>query len=220
MAKVELPANYQQSVNTLNGVPTQPEQPAQVPAAPKEKLISTTVTIQEPSRFRKMLRSLVPANPQEFRKSIWRNFVKPYGRDMLMGIIQAILYHGDSAPVNRSGMVIGGPLGYLNYNKISQQHIPPQNAFNTPVTTAFNYIDFRFEDWGSAEYIRKKLIEDTMDGKIASVSDYYAYVGLTAPYPANDYGWVNLSDANTRVVNAPGGGFTIVLPREMPIDHH
>lgn len=79
----------------------------------------------------------------------------------------------------------------------------------------FDFEDIIFETRRDAEDVREQMEELIDRYGTVSVSDMYDMAGLTAPYTANKYGWMNIRTAEPVRVR---DGYILKLPKPMPID--
>lgn len=104
---------------------------------------------------------------------------------------------------------------YVSYNRFSDKGSERRPYESARTNNRFNYEDILFETRGQAERVL-----DAMDGIIrkygvVDVAAMYEMVELTAPFTANNYGWMDISTATVERVY---GGYVIRLPKAMPIE--
>lgn len=81
--------------------------------------------------------------------------------------------------------------------------------------SSFDYDDIIFESRGAAEAVLDEMDRIIRKYGFVRVLDLYDMCELTAPYTAQDYGWMSISRAEvTRVRN----GYIIKMPKASPID--
>lgn len=81
--------------------------------------------------------------------------------------------------------------------------------------TSFDYDDIIFESRGAAESVLDEMDRIISKYGFVRVLDLYDMCELTAPYTAQDYGWMSISRAEVKPVR---NGYIINLPKASPID--
>ena len=79
----------------------------------------------------------------------------------------------------------------------------------------FDYDDIVFETRVEAEEVRRQMLDVITRYGFVTVADMYDMAGLTPPYTANSYGWVNIRTAEPVRVR---DGYILRLPKASPID--
>lgn len=79
----------------------------------------------------------------------------------------------------------------------------------------FDYDDIIFETRVEAEEVRRQMLDVIARYGFVTVADMYDMAGLTPPYTANSYGWVNIRTAEPVRVR---DGYILRLPKASPID--
>jgi hypothetical protein len=160
-------------------------------------------------------------------KGVVSDIVKA-GTDAIKDSIEAALYNGtrrDTPRVRREG-----DRSYVNYGGFSSNQRRDRDRDrdrdrnrdnrNRREFTASDRAYHRFENLifdsrVRAEEILNQLVDLTIDGGAARVSDLYDLAGMPSSYTDNDYGWEDLHRASVDPVR---GGYIINLPRPRPLD--
>ena len=112
-----------------------------------------------------------------------------------------------------------GPYDYSRqYQKVSFGGI---NNYQTspapsgrPTYSGFEYDNFIFESRGDVEKVIDQLTDCIEQYGQVSVADLYDAIGKTAPYTAENYGWISMAGAKAGISSE---GFRIVLPPVKPL---
>lgn len=133
--------------------------------------------------------------------------------------IERMIFGGDRAP-SRRGYRGAGSRNHTPYNRYSQpangrrEEVGPTISKRGRATHDFDEIilDSRAE----AEDVLSQLFEIISKYNVATVSDLYAMVGITANYTDDKYGWADIQSAD--VVRLRSEGYLLKLPRPEPLD--
>lgn len=82
--------------------------------------------------------------------------------------------------------------------------------------TGYSYDEVIIDNRGEAEEVLCRMDELIEMYGIVSVADLYDLIGKSHNYTDNKYGWTDIRSAS--VVRVRGGGYTIKLPRALPLD--
>lgn len=85
----------------------------------------------------------------------------------------------------------------------------------TRTTSGYSYDDIILETRGEAEAVLSRMDEIMEEYEVVRVADLYDLVGITGEHTDNKYGWTNIRNAEIERVR--GGGYTIKMPRALPI---
>lgn len=195
---------------------------SQIPGAAKEtkpaRHMKKVGGLVEKSPGRKIAEAFFDEDLDEFKKSFFKDMVRPAMRDFVFSIIQRLFYGGGPRVNSGNFINLGSSLvrdyvpnqsGYTNYQNIGQKAAPAK-------TGKFDFSDLIFRDMASA----KDLINE-MNATIA----YQGYVTVTDLYDSLDkigyldvtdnyWGWYNLANAQIRPVKT---GYQVLLPQPVQI---
>ena len=103
--------------------------------------------------------------------------------------------------------------GYVSYRDYSER----RDSRHSDVRSRgrFDYNDLVFESRGDAEVVLRQMYDMLDMYGVVTVGDMYDIAGETAPYTAEKYGWMGLTNADVKRIS---DGYIIKLPRAMPID--
>ena len=121
------------------------------------------------------------------------------------------LLRGDTG-TRRSGSSIDS-ISYRDYNKISKRDdVRYEDSSRTK--TGYNYDDVIVGSRTEAEEVLMRLDELIETYGQASVADLYDLVGITGKYTDNNYGWINIRNAEPVQVR---DGYLLRLPKVGPL---
>ncbi len=134
--------------------------------------------------------------------------IKQAVADVIKNGIDAIFY-GES-----SERYSGGNQPRKSYQKIYDN---TNNRRNTRTRAdLYDFEDILFNNRGDADRVLAQMDELIDRFEVASVNDYYEYVGITGNYTDYKYGWTDLRTAS--VVRNRDGSYMIKMPRALPIN--
>lgn len=104
-------------------------------------------------------------------------------------------------------------ISYTDYNNRSRRD--DRSYSRTRTTSGYSYDDIILETRGEAEAVLSRMDEIMEEYEVVRVADLYDLVGITGEHTDNKYGWTNIRNAEIERVR--GGGYTIKMPRALPI---
>ena len=136
--------------------------------------------------------------------------LKDTASDLVKRGVDAMLYGSGKSPnVERHGNA-----SYRKYQTASdKRYSRPSARYNR--RAAFDFDDIVLEDRRDAEAVLERLVDYTMEYKMASVADFYELVDFPTTYIDNRYGWDDLSDA--RVIRVRDG-YILDLPKPVALE--
>lgn len=126
-------------------------------------------------------------------------------------------------------MIFGGRVGssrnsplsnisYYNYGDRfggSPYSSKPKAVTDARSSMRFDYDNLIFANRSDAEMVLDQMWGSIKRYGLVTVMDLYDMADMTAPYTSDRYGWTDISSAS---VDRVYGGYTIKLPKAMPID--
>lgn len=103
---------------------------------------------------------------------------------------------------------------FVSYDKVSYRQEERRPPFRS-TTSHRNFDDIVITTRGEAEEVLSNLVDLTIDYDMATVADFYDFVGIQQRFTDQKYGWTNLSDATISRVR---GGYLINLPKPILLD--
>lgn len=185
-------------------------------AAPEKragKIVTGDVTIKKKNEIQKFAGEFISEDLNNVGSYIWNDIIVPNIKDTFFNIFTnglGMLLFGDR---NRGTK---GPASskrsYSDYYKSDRdRHI----VEDTRARSRFDYDDIIIRSRGDAESVLYEM-EDYIDRyKYVTVLDLYDFLGRTAPFTAERYGWTDISNARLRHVR---DGYKLDLPKPLPLD--
>ena len=174
-----------------------------------EKVVNGKVTTKKKNGLGKLVDMFISEDVGNIKNYIVQDVVVPTIKDTLLEVAKRLLWGGDSD----RGRGTASRISYRSYydkNNDRRAPVEPRSS------NRFDYDDIVINSRGEAEDVLIRMEEIIAKYDTVSVLDFYDMLGLTAPHTANKYGWTELGSA--KVVPVRGGGYTIKLPRALPID--
>lgn len=174
------------------------------------KVISGSAKIKKKSDIRKFADIFIAEDLQSIKDYIWWDVLIPYAKDTIEDVIHVILRGKDSAPRRKTAA------SKVSYGRFFEKNERKEYAPNK-ARAAFDYGDIVFESRGDAEVVLSAMDEVIQQFGVVSVGDLYDLAEVTTTnYAVNKYGWTDIHNAS--VIGNPREGYTIKLPRALPLD--
>lgn len=184
-----------------------------------EKKVSKVITgTVETSTKKKIRNSIIAKDGQTVKEyaifDVLIPSVKRLFYDFSSKILSMILF-GDGG---RGSGSASGPFDYSRqYQKVSFGGDSSRGPSSAPTRTnysGFEYDTFIFETRGDVEKVIDQLSDCIEQYGQVSVSELYDAIGKTAPYTAENYGWISMAGAKAAICSE---GFRIILPPVKPL---
>lgn len=192
----------------------------------REKIVTGAVTLRKKSVPSRMLHTLFSGQTDSVGTYVVGEVLLPAAKNMLadtvgmladalrQGMEQAIF--GDSRP-SRSG----ARPGYTNYSNITRSNLSParqtygDKKASERQRATHDFSDAIFDSRGEAEDVLDQLQTLIEQYKVATVADFYDFLGVSSAFVDNKWGWADLRGASVIMVH---GGHLLRLPKPTPID--
>jgi len=220
------PTNYPPNSNKSKAAAAQPKADAPKEKPKVEKVISGEAVIRKRGFGRKLKEVFTVDDMQSVGNYILYDVIVPTTRNLIVDILTQSVertFNGGGRPnttrynpqagrsqTNYSGM----------YNKTSSptgragEQDGPRISQHTRSVHEFE--DIVLQSRGEAETVLDKLRWLIEQYDVATVSDLYDSLGVTAKFTDDRWGWTNLVDAGIERVR--GGGYILLLPKTVPIN--
>lgn len=194
--------DYSSNSNKMKKQQTQTKKEKQKP------VVKNAARVKKKNDFFKFVDLFLPDDISNIGTNIVNDYVVPAVRNAIIDTVTYIV--GGETRSRRSGG--SSSSSYRNYYENKNR-----NSDRDRSRTGFGYEDILFDSMSDASAVLGAM-DDVLDRYgIVSVNELYEFAGVsTTNYMVNKYGWTNLSGAS--VVRARGGGYSIKLPKPMPID--
>jgi hypothetical protein len=125
------------------------------------------------------------------------------------------LIFGESRRRRGSTPPLGGPTGYVSYNRyaMGQQETAPR--LSRRARSQHNFDEIVLGSRNEAEAVIEQLFELVSRYEAVTVADLYASVGLESSHVDNKWGWTDVRGAG--VTKVRGGGYLLDLPEPRPL---
>lgn len=222
---VELPSN---SYASKRPQPETTTTAAETPRVKREKIVEGAVTMRKRSVPKRVLRTLFSGETDSVSEYVVGQVLLPAAKNMLVdtvGMITDALRQGMEQAIfgdtRQSRSRSSGRPGYTNYSNVTRSGLSPERqAYGERKMTQqqranHDFSDAIFQNRGDAEDVLEKLMALIEEYKIATVADYYEFVGVSNEFVDNKWGWTDLRGASIAMVH---GGHLLRLPKPIPLD--
>lgn len=202
---------------------TREKEESQTPELPKtfKPVIDSGSKVVESSGFRRLLKSLLPDDLNEFKKGVWNNIIVPAGKRVVQETVDAFL--NNDTPYRTNYSRTGSSTWRSPYNDrvsiFSWGNENRSSATSSPQPAddrrTVDEVMVEFDDIGKAKKVLASMREALAYYKILPVAAMYDFANQSCPFTYEDWGWTDLSKAE--VVRLPGGKYTIDVPKALPI---
>lgn len=176
------------------------------------KVVSGNVKTKKKGAAGKMADVFISEDVSNVKNYIFMDVLVPAIKKAISDIVRDgidMILYGESGRSKRNSS--GSKVSYASYYDGDRKASHTRSNNNA----RFDFEDIIFETRRDAEDVREQMEELIDHYGTVSVSDMYDMAGLTAPYTANKYGWINIRTAEPVRVR---DGYILKLPRPMPID--
>ena len=176
-------------------------------------VVSGSAKTKKKSEIRKAADIFISEDVHNLKNYLLMDVILPAVKRGIMGALDMILN--------------GGKVGnYYNDNNSRTPKVSYRNYYDEPrddrryggqqrARTRFDYEDIIYQTRGDAEAVLQQMYEVVDRYGLVTVGDMYDMARLDQPYTSNKYGWTRLN--NVEVVRS-GNGYTLRLPRALPLD--
>lgn len=177
-----------------------------------EKLISGSAKVRKKTSLQKFTDVFVPDDTNKVKDYIVQDILVPAVKDVILDVVKSLL--GVSGTSSKNSGTNGA-------SKISYRRFYETNNNNRVDSTSRNrnYYDcdtIILDNYAEADAVLTGMEEIISTYGLVSIADYYELVGVKGEYTDNKYGWTDLRTA--KLVRERDGGYSIKLPRAIPID--
>lgn len=179
-----------------------------------EKVVSGAVKTRD-NKGRKFADIFISEDASNVKSYIFMDVLVPAIKKAISDIvtdgIDMILYGGSGR-----GSKSRGETSRVSYRSYYEDRDRRRDSYGEyGARSRFDYDDIIYETRGEAEKVRNQMLDIIDRYGVVTVGDMYDLSGLTPPYTANNYGWVNIRTAEAVRVR---DGYILKLPKASPID--
>lgn len=179
----------------------------------QQKIVNGPVKVRKKSGLTKFSDVFIAEDAGNVKSYIFSDVLIPAVKKLISDIVKdgvEMFLYGGTGGRDKSKGYKGS---YVSYDKYAD----PRDRRPAPRSRGvYDYDDIVLERRGEAEAVLDQLYNILETYNIVRVADLYDLVGISGRYTDNDYGWTNLR--NAEVVRLRDGGYTIRLPRALPLD--
>lgn len=176
-----------------------------------EKVVTGKVITKKEGFFSKMFRGLISEDAKDVKSYVFGDVLIPAIKKAISDIVSDgidIILYGESSGKKRR--TPAERVSYRSYYDRNSDYRRP-----SPIYSDYSYDNIILETRGEAEEVLARMDELIDTYKLVSVADLKDLVGITGNYTDNRYGWTSIRSAEVVRVR---DGYTIKMPRPMPID--
>lgn len=176
-----------------------------------KKVIDGKAKVKKKSEIRKFADVFVAEDIGNVKDYIVGDVIVPLIKKTICDMFEDIprmIFYGNT---NKSRRSSGDRVSYADYSRNRDYRRDEPRTRN-----GLDYDEIRFDTRKDAEKVLRAMDEIMDTYGMVRVADMFDMVGEgeTAPYTANDYGWLNIRNAEIIRVR---DGYTIKMPRAIPI---
>lgn len=180
-----------------------------------EKVVRGAVKTKKKSGVYKLADIFIKEDVENVKTYVVQDIVIPTIRDTIWSVLtnslEMFLYPGGGRSKRRPGL----DFTYTSYDRFSDRGRPDDRRGDPDPRPRYNGEDLVFATRGDAEAVLHELRYMIKRYRFARVLDLYDLADRTAPYTANDYGWMDLERVDIVRVR---DGYILKLPKALPID--
>ena len=199
------------------------------PSKPKvERVVSTPPRVRKRGAWSRVRSIFFEEDVKSIGAAVFDDVIVPKLKDLFYDVVtdatHRSLYRGGSDSRRDSRM---GRSGFVPYNRpgiISSsrdrdrdrdrdRHERP--ALDRRDRSMHDFSAITFPNAGEAEAVADRLVEQVREYGLATVSDFYDSIGLTADFTDDTYGWTDLRGIKVRRIR---DGYILALPRPEQLD--
>lgn len=183
---------------------------AETPRAKKEKVVNGKVKTKKNEK-RSLFNMFISEDVGNIKTYIRDEILIPTLKKTISEVVNNstdMFLYGDTRGGKRSSS------SKVSYRKYYDDRDSDRRDYHG-ARTRFDYEDLEFETRGDAEKVKRHMLDASETYGLVTVADMYDFAGITAPFTAQNYGWVGL-----RHVDVMRGKdcYYLKLPKAMPID--
>lgn len=176
-----------------------------------EKVVTGKVITRKKSKVSRFLGEFISEDARSVKSYVLGEVLIPAIKKAISDIVTDgidIILYGESGGKNKRSAA--DRVSYRNYYDRNDSY-----RRSTPIYSSYSYDNIILETRGEAEEVLARMDELISVYGLVRVADLKDLVGITGNYTDNKYGWTNITSAEVVRVR---DGFTIKMPRAMPID--
>lgn len=177
-----------------------------------QTIVSGKVRTKKKGLFQKAVDLMMPDDVVDLKTHMIEEVLVPCAKDTIRDLVDLMLF-GE----RRGGRSGGGKGGTkVSYRDYYDQKNGRRDYNQVRARSSFELAELVFDTRGEALDVLQAMDDIIARYGTVTVADYYELSGVQSAYTDNKYGWKNIQHADT--VSVRGGGFTIRMPRPLPLE--
>lgn len=180
------------------------------------KVIDGNAKIAKKGEFQKAVDAFLPEEGLNgIKDHIIMDVVIPTIKKIISDTVETLLYGATGLAPRNSGSNKNKTSysGYYNRKEEEERYLRP--GASSRISTNHSYEEIVLETRGQALQVIACMEEIIDQYECVTVADLYEMVELTGNYTDNNYGWMDLRDA--QAIQLRRGGYTLKLPRPIKL---
>lgn len=177
-----------------------------------ETIVSGKVRTKKKGLFQKAVDLMVPEDVTDLKSHMIEEVLIPCAKDTIRDLVDLMLFGERRGGRSSSGK--GGTK--VSYRDFYDRQNNRRDYNQVRARSSFELSELVFDTRGEALDVLQAMDDIIARYGTVTVADYYELSGVQSAYTDNKYGWKNIAHADTCSVR--GGGFTIRMPRPLPLE--
>ena len=179
-----------------------------------EPIVSGKVRTKKKGFFQKAVDLIVPEDVTDLRSHMIEDVLVPCFKDTIRDIVDVILFGEKRGGRTSVGSKAGGTK--ISYRDYYDRQNGRRDYNQVPARASYELLELIFDTRGEALDVLQTMDDIIARYGLISVAEYYELSGVQHNYTDRKYGWKDIRNADT--VSVRGGGFTIRMPRPLPLE--
>lgn len=176
-----------------------------------DSLVTTTAKTRKPSTLSKLASNFIQEDRASIQRYFWEDLIIPGAKGLIIDMVHMILGEPNRRTTNAPGPRYNYQGVYNSLNNTQQQK--KQQGSESSYYSA--YEDPIVGTRAEAEAILQEMFDIVREYGQASIADLYDLCGISGPPTNMNYGWTELTGANTRRIGRQG--YLIEMPKPICI---
>lgn len=179
-----------------------------------EPIVSAKVRTKKKGLLQKAAGLLLPEDIADMRVNLKQEVLIPCFKDTVMDVLH-VMFYGERG--TKGGATYRNNVPRVSYqNYYNNQNANRRDYNQVHARPGYELLELIFDTRGEALDVLTTLDDIINRYGVVSVADYYEVASVQSNYTDTKYGWKDIRSADT--VSIRGGGFTIRMPRPMPLE--
>ena len=177
-----------------------------------KKVVNGPVRIKKKNELRKLKDTFVTEDISNVKSYLLRDVIVPALIDTVEDIFVKgirMFLRGESGARKSST-----PASKVSYNRFYDSRDDDRRDFRR-TSSVYDLDDIVLDSYGEAEEVLSSMQDLISTYGAVTVADLYDLIGKSCNYTDNNYGWMNIRNAEP--VRVRGGGYMLKLPKPLPL---